>query len=62
MESSSEVKKHYKRNFWIHTADGFFNSIGIRLLGLDTIFPGFIRLILERIPLFQPYLLTEITK
>lgn len=37
------VLRHWKRNLWLHVADGVFYSVGLAFAQPDTILPGFIR-------------------
>lgn len=37
------VMRYWKRNLWLHVADGVFYSVGLAFAQPDTILPGFIR-------------------
>ncbi len=47
---SNAVKKNYRWNVSWNVLDGVFFAIGAELIGIFTVIPGFIKLLVERVP------------
>ncbi len=49
------MKRNYRWNFAWNVMDGVFFLAGMELIGIFTIIPGFIKLLVERVPYLLPY-------